>query len=133
MRLPVGREAGPLGTVVPARRGEHLTDVRRPSSDPAGISDALVCTTSSGPTAAVRRPPAWRAATPAPAPLTLIPRPVTSTEEFQYLAVLLSIVLGLGVTQLLTGVGRLVQARGRVRPYWPARVPWCAGRATTKR
>ena len=42
-----------------------------------------------------------------------------STEEFQYLAVLLSIVLGLGVTQLLTGVGRLVQARGRVRPYWP--------------
>ncbi len=43
-----------------------------------------------------------------------------STEEFQYLAVLLSIVLGLGVTQLLTGVGRLVQARGRVRAYWPA-------------
>ncbi len=42
-----------------------------------------------------------------------------STEEFQYLAVLLSIVLGLGVTQLLTGVGRLVQARGRVRVYWP--------------
>lgn len=43
-----------------------------------------------------------------------------STEEFQYLAVLLSIVLGLGVTQLLTGVGRLVQARARVRAYWPA-------------
>ena len=42
-----------------------------------------------------------------------------STEEFQYLAVLLSIVLGLGVTQLLTTVGRLVQARGRVRAYWP--------------
>ena len=45
--------------------------------------------------------------------------PVKSTEEFQYLAVLLSIVLGLGVTQLLTGVGRLVQARARVRAYWP--------------
>lgn len=45
-----------------------------------------------------------------------------STEEFQYLAVLLSIVLGLGVTQLLTGVGRLVQARGRVRTYWPTLV-----------
>ena len=45
--------------------------------------------------------------------------PEKSTEEFQYLAVLLSIVLGLGLTQLLTGVGRLVQVRGRVRPYWP--------------
>ena len=44
---------------------------------------------------------------------------VKSTEEFQYLAVLLSIVLGLGLTQLLTGVGRLVQARQRVRLYWP--------------
>jgi hypothetical protein len=44
---------------------------------------------------------------------------VKSTEEFQYLAVLLSIVLGLGVTQLLTGIGRLAQARGRVRAYWP--------------
>ncbi len=48
-----------------------------------------------------------------------------STEEFEYLAVLLSIVLGLGVTQLLTGVGRLVQARGRVRAYWPTLV-WVA-------
>ena len=48
-----------------------------------------------------------------------------STEEFQYLAVLLSIVLGLGVTQLLTGVGRLVQARERVRAYWPA-LAWVA-------
>jgi hypothetical protein len=50
---------------------------------------------------------------------------VKSTEEFEYLAVLLSIVLGLGVTQLLTGVGRLVQARGRVRPYWPT-LAWIA-------
>ncbi len=43
-----------------------------------------------------------------------------ATEEFQYLSVLVSIVLGLGITQLLTGVGRLAQARGRVRGYWPA-------------
>jgi hypothetical protein len=50
---------------------------------------------------------------------------VKSTDEFQYLAVLLSIVLGLGVTQLLTGVGRLVQARHAVRPYWPPLV-WVA-------
>jgi hypothetical protein len=51
--------------------------------------------------------------------------PVKSTEEFQYLAVLLSIVLGLGITQLLTGIGRLVQARARVRTYWPPLV-WVA-------
>ncbi|HEY0778498.1 MAG TPA: hypothetical protein VGD56_11090 [Gemmatirosa sp.] len=43
-----------------------------------------------------------------------------ATEEFQYLTVLISIVLGLGITQLLTGIGRLAQARGRVRLYWPA-------------
>jgi hypothetical protein len=47
---------------------------------------------------------------------------VRSTEEFQYLAVLLSIILGLGLTQLLTGIGRLVQARARVRAYWPVLV-----------
>ena len=39
---------------------------------------------------------------------------------FDYLSVLLSIILGLGITQLLTGVGRLIQARDRVRVYWPA-------------
>jgi hypothetical protein len=41
---------------------------------------------------------------------------------FDYLSVLLSIILGLGITQLLTGVGRLIQARGRVRVYWPTLV-----------
>ena len=40
-------------------------------------------------------------------------------DEFQYLTVLVSIILGLGLTQLLTGVGRLVQARAHVRGYWP--------------
>lgn len=37
---------------------------------------------------------------------------------FEHLAVLISIVLGLGLTHLLTTVQRLVQARGRVRLYW---------------
>lgn len=40
-------------------------------------------------------------------------------DEFTYLSVLVSIVLGLGITQLLTGVGRLLQNRARVRVYWP--------------
>ncbi|HZF68440.1 MAG TPA: hypothetical protein VEZ47_10410 [Gemmatirosa sp.] len=48
-----------------------------------------------------------------------------ATEEFQYLAVLLSIILGLGLTQLLTGIGRLIQARARVRGYWPV-LAWVA-------
>jgi hypothetical protein len=37
---------------------------------------------------------------------------------FEHLAVLISIVLGLGLTQLLASVHRLAQARGRVRLYW---------------
>ena len=37
---------------------------------------------------------------------------------FEYLAVLISIVLGLGVTELLAGVQRLVHARDRVRFHW---------------
>lgn len=37
---------------------------------------------------------------------------------FEHLAVLISIVLGLGLTHLLTSVYRLVLARGRVRLYW---------------
>jgi hypothetical protein len=44
---------------------------------------------------------------------------------FEHLAVLISIVLGLGITQLLTNVHRLVQARRRVRLYW-APVLWAA-------
>jgi hypothetical protein len=39
---------------------------------------------------------------------------------FDYLAVLLSIVLGLGITQLLTGFASLARARDRTRVYWPA-------------
>ena len=41
-------------------------------------------------------------------------------DAFSYLSVMLSIVLGLGITQLLQGFGRLMSARARVRPYWPA-------------
>jgi len=37
---------------------------------------------------------------------------------FAYLSVLTSIVLALGVTRVLTGLGRLLQARGSLRLYW---------------
>jgi hypothetical protein len=46
-------------------------------------------------------------------------------DAFGYLSVLISIILGLGITQILTGVGRLMQARHRVRLYWPSLV-WAA-------
>jgi hypothetical protein len=38
--------------------------------------------------------------------------------EFEHLSVLISIVIGLGLTQLLTDTHKLVQARERVAPYW---------------
>src|SRR5678815_1556790 len=44
-------------------------------------------------------------------------------DQFSYLAVLISIILGLGITQLLGGLGRLLQARKEVQLYWPA-VAW---------
>ena len=40
-------------------------------------------------------------------------------DAFSYLSVLLSIILGLAIAQLLTGAGRLLQARSRVVVYWP--------------
>jgi hypothetical protein len=39
-------------------------------------------------------------------------------DAFSYLAVLLSIVLGLGLTQLLTATGRLIRHRDRVHVQW---------------
>jgi hypothetical protein len=39
-------------------------------------------------------------------------------DAFSYLSVLLSIILGLGVTQVLTAVGRLIRHRDRVRMDW---------------
>lgn len=43
-------------------------------------------------------------------------------DAFSYLSVLLSIILGLGITQLLTGLGQQIQHRRRVRRYGPALV-----------
>jgi len=43
-------------------------------------------------------------------------------DEFNYLSVLLSIILGLAVTQVLTGFRGLLLARGRIRLYWPTLV-----------
>lgn len=40
-------------------------------------------------------------------------------DAFNYLSVLLSIILGLGITQLLTAAGRLIRGRHAVRLYWP--------------
>jgi hypothetical protein len=39
-------------------------------------------------------------------------------DEFGYLSVLLSIIIGLAVTQLLTGVRGLMLHRARIRRYW---------------
>ena len=40
-------------------------------------------------------------------------------DQFSYLSVLLSIVLGLGVANLLTGFARVIQLRERLKIYWP--------------
>jgi hypothetical protein len=41
-------------------------------------------------------------------------------DEFGYLAVILSIILGLSVTQLLQGLSQVINARDRIRIYGPA-------------
>jgi hypothetical protein len=41
-------------------------------------------------------------------------------DSFSYLSVLLSIIIGLGMTQVLTAMGRLVRHRAHVRFYWPS-------------
>lgn len=40
-------------------------------------------------------------------------------DSFAHLSVLISIVLGLGITNLLMGLARVVQLRGQVKVYWP--------------
>ena len=40
-------------------------------------------------------------------------------DAFSYLSVLLAIIVGLGMTQVLTASGRLIRHRDRVRTYWP--------------
>mgnify|MGYP001556947271 CR=1 FL=1 len=47
-------------------------------------------------------------------------------DAFSYLSVLLSIVLGLAITQLLGGLAALVRARDRVKMYWPVPVQMAA-------
>jgi hypothetical protein len=39
-------------------------------------------------------------------------------DPFAYLSVLTSIVLALGIARILTGLGKLLQARGRILVYW---------------
>ncbi len=46
-------------------------------------------------------------------------------DEFSYLSVLLSIIIGLAVTQLLTGMRGQMLARARVRGFWPSQL-WAA-------
>ena len=48
-----------------------------------------------------------------------------TVSPFEHISVLISIVIGLGITQLLMGVHRLVQARERVRLYWLSLVWVC--------
>lgn len=42
--------------------------------------------------------------------------------QFEYLSVLISIILGLAIAQILTGYRGLVLRRARVRGYWPSLV-----------
>lgn len=39
-------------------------------------------------------------------------------DAFSYLSVLLSIIIGLGITQILTAIGRIIRHRDRVRADW---------------
>jgi len=41
-------------------------------------------------------------------------------DAFSYLSVLLSVIIGLGISQLLTSFGRLIRHRDIVRSYWPS-------------
>jgi hypothetical protein len=47
-------------------------------------------------------------------------RAVLAVNQFEYLAVLISIVLGLGITQLLSGFGRWLEQRSAYRAYAPS-------------
>jgi hypothetical protein len=55
----------------------------------------------------------------------LWPRRGAAVDAFSYLSVLISIILGIALTQLLTGAGRLIRVRDRVRFYLPAAL-WMA-------
>jgi hypothetical protein len=38
---------------------------------------------------------------------------------FEYITVLISIILGLGITQILTGIGDIIHQWNRIKIYWP--------------
>ena len=40
-------------------------------------------------------------------------------DAFGYLSVVLSIIIGLGITQILASSGRLIRGRAHVVTYWP--------------
>ena len=44
--------------------------------------------------------------------------PLVQVAPYQHVVVVMSIVLGLSVTQLLKGLAQLYRTRNRVRPYW---------------
>ena len=44
-------------------------------------------------------------------------------DEFSYLSVLISVILGLAVTQILKGFRGILLSRTRVRIYWPV-IAW---------
>jgi hypothetical protein len=46
-------------------------------------------------------------------------------DEFSYISVLVSVILGLAVTQILMGFRGILLHRGRVRVYWPV-IAWAA-------
>ena len=43
-------------------------------------------------------------------------------DEFTYLSVLIGLILGLGMTQLMEGVGRLIHHRERIQWDWPVKI-----------
>jgi hypothetical protein len=45
-----------------------------------------------------------------------------SMDEFTYLSVLIGLILGLGMTQLMEGIGRLFHHRQRIQWYWPVKL-----------
>lgn len=44
-------------------------------------------------------------------------------DEFGYLSVIISVILGLSIAQLLQGISQVINARDRVRIYWPT-IAW---------
>ena len=44
-------------------------------------------------------------------------------DEFSYLSVLISVILGLAVTQILKGFRGILLSRARIRIYWPV-IAW---------